>query len=302
MGYTALQGQPIFVNLLQAAADTGWTVNGSIATHSTCNSGSISLLNYNVIPGQKYTVTFQVLSISSGYLQLVIGSVGGAQVTTSGFYTQQITASTTGVSFFSNANCQVELFNIQVVPPKVSTYQQNTIAFSEITDKWGSWYTFVPDIGRSLFENTYLFNQGIMYAALNGSDSRCNFFGQQFPSTIKFTTNQQPTISKTYLSVNYQANELLVTSPSGINTANGQVSELIPTDFVQQTYSNGAQTFQVEGIYKASFMRDMQVDIVNGDILQGRWATVELTTQSPSNELQLFTTEICYTHSYANTR
>jgi len=60
--------------------------------------------------------------------------------------------------------------------------------------------------------------------------------------------------------------------------------------------------YAVEGIYKASFMRDMNVDIVNGPQLKGNWMTIDLINASPSTPLNVFSTEVSYTHSYGNTR
>lgn len=308
MGYSVLQNSPIFINLLDAANYTGWSVDGVIATHSSCQPGNMNLMGYLIVPCTSYSVTYQVISISGGEVQLTFGGIAGSVVTTPGYVTQTFTSATNSAFIYSNANCQIQLLAVQTNPLPISPAQQNTIAYSdhtggeEETDKWGSFYTKIPDIGGSLFENTYEFNQGQMYVAQHNSGNRCNFFGTQFPATIVFSTNQQPSISKTFLSVNYQCNELLVTSASGIATSLGQLSELIPTDFLQQEYTDGSQIFSVEGIYKASFMRDMKVDIINGDPLKGNWLTISLTTESPSAVLNLFSTEIAYNHSFANTR
>lgn len=308
MPFTAIQDTPIFVDLVQQAKTTGWSVDGSIATHESCNQGNISLTGYNLTIGATYTAVFEVIDITSGSLQLTLGSQPGTSITTPGFYSQQFTATGTDTHFFSNGNCSVELFSVQTQPTPISPFQQNTIAYSdknsqdeEGTDKWGSWYTKVPDIGCSLFENIYEFNYGQLYITEHNNDNRCNFFGVQYPATIQFTTNEQPTVVKTFTSINYQCNELLV-SPSLISTSLGQSSELSPVDFQQQVFNNGDIGYTAEGVYKASFLRDSNIDLINGDFLKGNWMKVGLQTASPSGVMELFSTEIMYARSYSNTR
>lgn len=300
MSQTAIENQVITTNLLQVANDTGWTIDGVIATHSSCNAGTLHLTAYTITPGVTYTITYEVLSISGGSVQFTLGGNNGAAITTAGFVTQTIVAGSGDTYFFSNANCQITIFNLQINPVPITNYQQNTIAFSERTGKWGAWYTMVPDIGDSLFVRLYTFNQGRGYFHESNSNQRGNLFGIQYPATVIFSTNQQPTIAKTFIGINYQSNKLVVTPSAGIATSANQLSELIAQDFVQQQYNDGSVAYEVEGLYQTSFLRDMNVDIINGPQLKGNWLTIGL--QSPSGVLNLFSTEILYVHSYQSIR
>ena len=303
MSYTAIQGTPIFVDLVAQANDTGWSISDNIASHSSCNAGKLRLTGYTTVAGVQYTVTYRVDSISGGYVALTIGGVEGTHYTTTGLKTQVFTAISGTSYFYSNANCDIEIFTLQINPIPITNNQKNTIAFSERTGKWGSWYTFVPDIGMSLNVDSYTYQQGILYIHESGTGNRCNFYGTQFPATVVFTTNEQPSITKTYISLNYQADQLLITAPTGgIKTANGQISDLVPSDFIQAEYNNGVKQYDSEGLYNASFMRDINTGIVNGDILQGNWCEIALQTSSPSTALNLYSTVITYQHSYQNIR
>lgn len=301
MSYSAVQGQPIFVDLLAVADDTGWSIDGNTATHVSCNAGKLRFIRGGTTPGMIYTVTFQVLSISGGILTPVIGGTAGSNITTPGFYQITLTATTTDSWFYSDCDCAIADFYIVPQESIISQFQQNTIAFSELTDKWGAWYTKVPDIGGSLFENTYEFDRGVMYVSEHNSESRGNFFGVQYPATIFLTTNQQPSLAKTFNSINYQSNMLLV-SPSLIATSLGQASTLEAVDFEQVQYNDGSIGYTSEGLYQAYFLRDMNIDLVNGDPLKGSWLSIGLQTASPSNVLNLFSSEIIYVHSYQNIR
>jgi hypothetical protein len=77
MSYTALENTPIVVNLPTAAKDTGWSIDGNIATHESCNAGYILLLGNPLIAGHTYEVSYSILSLSGGHVQLYAGSQGG---------------------------------------------------------------------------------------------------------------------------------------------------------------------------------------------------------------------------------
>ncbi len=301
--YSAIQGEPIFVDLVAQANSTGWSISGNTAHHELCNAGLLRLTGYATQVGVTYTATYNVSAISGGYVALTLGGHEGTHYTTIGLKTQEFTAVSSESYFYSNANCDIEIFALQINPVPLTDNQQNTIAFSERTGKWGSWYTFVPDIGFSLNVDSYTYNQGVLYIHANGSGDRCNFYGTQFPATVIFTTNQQPSIAKTFISLNYQSNALLVTAPTGgIVTSNGQISDLIATDFIQATYNNGRVQYDSEGLYNASFLRDMTIDIINGPQLIGNWCQISLQTASASGVLNLYSTEIIYCHSFQNIR
>lgn len=303
--YTAIENNPILISLTALAKDSGWTVNGTVASHSSCNDGNLYLLNFPLTTGQTYRYTYEVLTRSSGYVEAFLGTNHGNQITTTGLVDETIVANGADLYFYSNGTLSIDNFSIEVVASSIDPYQKNTIAYSEKSNKWVSFYSYIPDNAFSLYTNLYSFYQGRAYVHEHNSSDRCNFYGVQYPSTVIFSTNQQPSITKTFSSINYQANQLLITPASGINTANGQISELITEDFLQQTLVDGSITineYQTEGIYDANFLRDMTVDINNGEFLQGNWLTIGLQTTSPSTPLKLFSTEIIYSHSYSNTR
>lgn len=306
MSYTGIENNPLFIPLTEVAISTGWSVDGSVATHIACNDGNLTLNNFSIIAGTTYKISVIVNYITSGILNATLGGTTGANMTSSGLWVQTIIAANNGVlQFYANGNCQIQSFAIEVATDIVAFNAQNTVAFAEKINKWTSFYTFVPDSAFSMFTKTYSFNQGDVYLHEANTPNRCNFYGTQYPSTIYFSTNQQPTLAKTFQNINYQANQLLVTPSLGINTSTGQQSELINLDFLQATYHDGinpdVQIYDAEGLYKASFMREFP-DLVNGNQLKGNWMTIGLETTSPSTILALFTCEVEYNHSYQNIR
>jgi hypothetical protein len=299
---TARENNPIIISLTQMALTSGWSVDGTVASHDSCNSGNIYLLNYPLTTGQSYRYTYDVISRSSGYVQAFLGSNSGAEITTTGIVDETVVANGPQLYFYSNGTLSIDNFSIEVVSAQTNPFQQNTIAYCEKNDKWTSFYSYIPDSAFSLFVNTYSFYQGNVYLHEHGSPNRCNFYNVQYPATIYFSSNEQPTISKTFLSLNYQANQLLITPPGGIGTSLNQLSQLVPANFIQAQYNDGSVIYSTEGLYQASFLRNMNVDIINGDPLKGNWVTIGLMSTSPSMSLNLFSTEIRYAHSYQHIR
>lgn len=284
MSYTALINTPIAVNLLLAANYTGWTQDGAIATHVTCQAGFTTLASYPVVAGHIYKVSYAVLSVSSGYVQVQVGGTAGASRTTADLYVETLTAGANGfVKFYSNANCQVSGFNIIDTTDLVGT----TFVFSAKSGKWSDWRTYYPDFAQSLYKNFYSFKDGAMYNHLNGSSSTNTFYGVHYPSIIRYVDNRPSEISRSFLSLSIQSNELMITGDDGITTSLGQVSELSAQDFVKDYLSDGTSSINVttiEGIYSANILRDKNTGTVeNGDLLKGSYLILTLisTTDEP---------------------
>jgi hypothetical protein len=302
MSYSALENTAISVDIVnQASIDTGWIVNGIQGVHSSCNAGKIRMIGFPITLGQSYTVTYKVDSISGGNVQLVFGSVAGTAVTVSGFVTQTFTPTTTDAYFYSNANCAIELVNIQTGQTPISNMQQNSIAYSQKSEKWVSFYTFVPDIGGALNTKVYTANQGQIYVHESGSLQRNNFYGTQFQSILQFVDAAQPTLPKTFQSISIQANELMITTSEGITTSLGQISELASVDFVKSYLSDGISSVNVqavEGVYSANFLRDINSPdgLLDGDCLRGNYLIVSLISTT-NGELTLYTVNVVSQHS-----
>src|ERR1700735_1759029 len=96
MSYSAPANVPIVVNLLVACNDTGWSVDGSVANHSSCNAGSITLDDYPVSVGYTYRISYIMPNISGGYLQAQTPGSNGAMQTTPGLYVESLTPTSNG--------------------------------------------------------------------------------------------------------------------------------------------------------------------------------------------------------------
>lgn len=291
MAYSALQNIPIVINLLTAANDNGWSINGIIAQHDSCNSGSIELTGYTLINGDTYEISYAVLTVSGGYVQLFAGTTAGIQRTSPGLYVETILANGTLLTFFSNANCTIQAFNIRNDTDDTSNTQVNTPVYSFKNKKWGEFRTIAPDYGFSIYIDMLTVFHGNLYLHENGSSDRNNFYGTQYQTIFQYVENSHPEQLKSYNSIALQSNELLVTTTDGIVTSLGQVSELIEQDFIKSVLNDGVTSINVEsvtGIFSASFLKDKNIDLINGDQLKGSYITITLTTVNGNKALKLF--------------
>ncbi len=293
---TTLKNTPVSIDFTELGTSTGWTLNGDSAVHEICNAGSIYWDGYPIVSGDSYIISYRIDYINSGVLRPNIGTTQGVVRTTPGEFTETILAagSNPRFSFYSSANCQITVLNIKNTKTATGLKEQNTIAFSEKKNKWTDFRTFNPDFAMSLFTNFYSFKNGVLYIHRPNSPVRNNFYGNDYQTIVKVVFNDQEMQTKTYQSISIQSNQLMITTEDGIETSLGQVSELIADDFLQATLNDGVDLVEVydnEGVYSARFMRDKNVDIINGDALKGNYITVELITVDNSI-LRLFSLSV----------
>lgn len=300
--YTAIENNNIQVNLLTASNDTGWSVDGNIATHVACNSGDLPLLNYPVISNHVYQITYTVLTISGGEVNVIVGGTSGTSHTTPNIYIDTITAGNTNpVQFNSNANCSIELFYIS----DVTVVDPITIVYAALNKKWSDFRTIYPDFGWSLFENTITAKDGQLYFHENGTDNTNNFYGVAYQTFIQAVFANNPTVIHTFDVLSYQANMLLTSTQGGITTPTGQQTTLIDTDFIKAAYTDGVTSltvYQNQNVYSASLLGNELDSTINGEPMQGNYIIVQLQTVDGSSTLKLFTMAIKETRKYIGNR
>lgn len=288
--YTAIQDTPIVVDLLTACNDTGWSIAGDVAYHDSCNSGAIAINDYPLISGQEYQVSYSVLSITGGMVQLIAGTTTGISRTTAGNYVETIIANGPQLSFFSDATCSIVAFNIQQVNTDTSNLQQHTIVYSPAVNKWTSFYTMAPDWGFNIFIRTLIMQYGVLYSQLNGSESRNTFFGNTYDSLLQFVENKNTTVVNHYQGLSIQSNQLIITSDDGIQTSLGQLSALIDTDFEQDVLIGDGirvDVYDRYGVYMASFVNDD-----DDNQLKGNYMIIQLQSTDSQNPMKIYTVDI----------
>lgn len=306
MSFNTVNGIPITIDLVTQANSTGWTINGTTATHESCNEGSLVATDLTIFSGTEYEITYQVNSISGGTVYSSIGDTQGTVISSPGLYTDTLEASgDLKLRITSDANCVIQLLSIRAITNVVDVNESKTIGFSERLGKWTSFYGFLPDGGVSLFTNLYTFKNGLTYKHNPQNPSRANIYGSTLNTSIKASFNQAPGVVKMFQSINMNSGCLMVTSANGIETAIGQTSSLQTEDFLQHVLSDGVSTIDVyskDGIYLARFLRDNSTgNEYDGDLLRGNYITIELETADPDN-LKLITVSVKSVPSVMNVR
>lgn len=294
MSIQAIQGIPKTISLSEIGISTGWTSSGNLATHESCNAGYIEAKNISLIAGVQYTIYYDIISISGGYLNVSIGSSISANQTTPGLKSVALVA--TGdlkVRVFSNANCVIQLMTVTSDTVNASPKQRNTISFSQETNKWTSFYTFIPDSGCSLFTNLYTYKNGTTYLHNPLDPNRGYIYGTQYYPYIKSVFNEAPAVQKMFQSINMNSGTLMVTDVGGVTTSLGQVSNLNDLAFLQHTLNDGVTSVNIyskDGIYLARFLRDTSSNggLLFGNLLKGNYITVDLYAPDPDNLKLMF--------------
>lgn len=278
MGFTTLQNTQVTIDLRVQGNSRGWSIDGTDAVHEACNAGYITLVDYPITVGKSYEFSYQIKSINTGNVSPRLGGVLGTQRTTTGFFTETITANTTGfLEFYSNANARISIVNVREVAVAINPKAQDTIVWSEKNNRWSDWRTLNPDCGYSMFANLFTHYNGQQYAH-SADYGRNEFYGTPYKSIINFVGNSAVMEPKTFQALSYKGSQLMITTTDGITTSLGQISELNEIDFLKDTLDDGVtqvNIYSVEGIFSAGFMK-AKPDIINGDVLKGNYITIEL--------------------------
>ena len=164
-----------------------------------------------------------------------------------------------------------------------------TIGFHEPSNKWVSFYSFIPDFIASMKQSTFSWKLGSMW--LHDTGTRMNFYGVQYKQTVKTVSNKEPLLKKRFLSLTENSNKIWHLGNQG--------DVYVPPD---QTYKRGQTSlvkygaFQdLEGTIYAALGKNMTThsisptndDFINGDDLRGNY--IELTLNNDStDEVNLF--------------
>ena len=117
-----------------------------------------------------------------------------------------------------------------------------TLCYDDKVQGWTSFFTYKPTFGLSNDNEYYTFNGVDMYKHYSTDAARGSFYGSTFadPSYVKFVFNDQPSVTKTFTTINYEGStgwsmdsmSSLAESYSGIgmNSANLQEAYKIPKE------------------------------------------------------------------------
>lgn len=151
-----------------------------------------------------------------------------------------------------------------------------TLAFAEQTNRWVTFYSFIPDFGNYIYNQYITYQNGAMWTH-NNNDYYGSFYGTAYASTVEIVYNGSPSLIKTFIGVMQQSSSVWI--PSTILTSNNQYSELTEANFSLK-----------EGVYFASFLREQTGDIRSlyfGNDLKGNWVKLNIGLASNAKQTLL---------------
>lgn len=283
---TTIENQPVQINLLSYVNTTGWSLSFGKVIKEKCSAGSVYGRGINLDVAE-YQVTYTIESVTGGSIDVFFGGVQIGSHTSAGNFNSTVNAINSEVRMYGDLGTTATVSKFyymktdQGQPPEDGV----TMAFAEGIDKWTSFYAFSPDYGFSLKRNLFTVKNGSLWKH-DVSYERNNIYGIKYDSIIEFPINVALNVVKTFKSIEIQSNKLLVTTEDGIKTSLGQVSDLFEEDFKRYTLNDGVTSVDVydrEGLYIANFLRDKNVDLINGTRLKGDLMTIRLTTTDDKN-------------------
>ena len=98
------------------------------------------------------------------------------------------------------------------VAPSIEGYEyfQKTLSFSEQAKGWVSFKSFFPEFGLSINNEYYTWDKGNMYQH-HQNNTRNNFYGIQYKSTIDILFNDSPEVVKSFTALNYEGSLAKIT-------------------------------------------------------------------------------------------
>ena len=165
------------------------------------------------------------------------------------------------------------------------TFDQ-TISFSESTNRWMTFYSFLPENGGYIF-NQYITHRNGQLWKHNVNPAYNSFYGATWTSIVDLVYNASPTLIKTFIGVIEQASTPWV--PVAVTTSRGQTSELSSDNFTEK-----------EGVYFASLLRAITADpesLYFGDDLKGNWIKIS-TAMGVTGKQTLLSLDVRHIPSY----
>lgn len=162
---------------------------------------------------------------------------------------------------------------------------KETLAFSERTKKWSSFYSYQPDMMVDSNVGMLSFKDGSLWEHNQGTTFN-NFYGVQYDSELEFICNDQPFIPKAFNTVSLESSD-----PFDFEiTAGTQATDVYTVNFDNK-----------EGIFYAQIPNDKNSlgGIIEGDKMRAPSLLMKLSS-SLSTMWKLFSVNVGFTPSNPN--
>lgn len=150
---------------------------------------------------------------------------------------------------------------------------QATVAFSEGKNRWTTFYSYFPEYMISNRTGLISFFAGQLYRH-NMNNLYNNFYGTQYSSKLQFISNVEPLKVKVFTNITQDTNSVFRIDKA--TNKNGQETNLEYTDFED-----------VEGVYKATLLKDINTPNVAEPLIEGdemRDTFLDITIENESTD------------------
>ena len=184
----------------------------------------------------------------------------------------------------------------------------DTLAYDESTKGWTSFYNYKPDFGFSLNKDFFTISSDNIWKHYSneGSNAYNSFYGFNFPSTITFVSNTDPSMVKNFNTINYEgdANWRMQSSETDLGM---KAFKIYGNNETSQDGSSTALSGDIlprfvkkENKYYAHLMNNGTITAVKGQVtgdaglslnpsgIKGFFTTVKMQNSTTENEVELF--------------
>jgi hypothetical protein len=149
------------------------------------------------------------------------------------------------------------------------TLNFDTVSFKEDTNAWTSRKSFLQEKGVSLNNIYYTFKDGQLWS--HDNQTRNNFYGTQYNSSIKFIFNDAPGSIKQFKTLNYEGSQARIFQD---NSGNADTDNYFPNKFIKTGWwSNSIESDKQSG------------QVLNFEEKEGKWFNYIKGTASNSTNI-----------------
>ena len=271
--YTILRNSQLEIQLASDYQDNGWSFSNGIAIHDGLNEGSIRNTVFKPEINKDYTISIQVSGMTSGLLDVSLGGVLFGTITGSGFYELSGTTINNEGLVFSTGLTDLQILSFQI---NEGINQGQTIVYDSNTKMYIGHVSVHGDMMERFLDELIVFKNGQPWIQ-DRNPVRNNFFGQQYPSMIRFYCNVQYNDDKDFYYMTINGNnpwKVDITAPSREGKSIGQKTRI----------KSGNFKFE-KGKYMADILRDLNDPrfsdsmqaLMRGALIQGKWIEITLT-------------------------
>ena len=150
---------------------------------------------------------------------------------------------------------------------QASYHDQVTISYSENAQGWTSFKSFYPTSGVSLNNNYYTFFNGHLWKH-HDNETRNNFYGTQYTSTMKLLFNEKPEAIKSFQTINYEGSQARITNFDTESTSSWLTGDYSSGNGLTTNSSiTDGEYYNIEATNTGWYVNSILTNLQSGDVL-----------------------------------